>query len=338
MNHYNISLSFKIIQNFLLYGIALLCCVLAGCGEKKTEQAREQKKKVKSGLSIIREDDCLNCHSIKDKSVGPPYVQIAKRYEADFGTINRLADKIIEGGGGIWGGAQMTKHPLIKKEDAKKIVRWILSLDDTIAYPNPMVHTPGVKLVRAFQSAEKTRADKNGLTIRAYDLEELQEASASDFPEISPQDTPSYVGYVETIHFPGPSSFEPLQDNFALQVSGFIHINKKGKYFFKQVRSGKGRVFLNGDKIINEQDWDSEIAIDLLPGTYPISVEYLVAKGEKSLSLQWIAPDDEYYQVIPEDVFTENSIQTSLSPGSSQRNKSDQKLVPRQPLSLHQSR
>ena len=88
-------------------------------------------------------------------------------------------------------------------------------------------------------------------------------------------------------------------------MTGFITIKQSGKYFFKQVRTGKGKVILDGATIINQNDWDRETDIDLLPRTYPITVEYRMEReNSNKLSLQWITPEDEYYRVIPEEVFT----------------------------------
>jgi len=100
--------------------VIILLSLLPGCGENKEEQA-VRKRKTKTALTIIRNDDCLNCHSIEDKSVGPAYTKIAQRYDSDFSTVNRLAKKIVEGGGGLWGSEQMSKHPLLKSNDAAEL-------------------------------------------------------------------------------------------------------------------------------------------------------------------------------------------------------------------------
>lgn len=291
---------------FLYSILMLLCWLLSGCSGKDEDQGKEGKarKKETKALTLIRNDDCLNCHSIEDKSVGPSYVKIAQRYEADFSTVNSLANKIIEGGGGLWGGGQMTEHPFLKKEKAKKIVRWILSLDDTVAHQDPMVSTPGVMLTKAFQADQHAGETEKGLAIKAYALEELEVSGTDGFPGIPQNVVPVDSGVVQTIHFPEQESFEPLQKGFVLQATGFITIKQRGKYFFKQVRAGKGRVFLNGEVIINQNDWDRETDIDLFPGTYPITVEYLAEQENKALSLQWITPEDDYYQIIPAEVFT----------------------------------
>lgn len=286
-----------------LYSV-LLTAIMMACGgkpEKNPVKVTKVKYVETSALNLIRKDDCLSCHSIEDKSVGPAYIKIAERYEADDATFNKLADKIIEGGGGLWGG-MMTKHPYLKKEDAMKIVGWVLSLDDSLANPDPMIHTPGISLAGALN--EDGRNTENGLKVKVYALKSLDDNGAG-FPVIDPETVPLYSGIIPKIHFPGEESFSPLsEEDFALQITGSIHIKTKGKYFFKQVRTGKGRVFLNGEKKINESEWDSEAPVDLSPGVYSITVEYLPEKGNRNLSLQWITPDREYYEVIPEEVFT----------------------------------
>ena len=276
--------------------------LLPACGEKKEEQA-ERKRKPKRALTIIRNDDCLNCHSIEDKSVGPAYTKIAQRYDSDFSTVNRLAKKIVEGGGGLWGGEQMSKHPLLKSSDARRIVRWILSLDDSVANPNSMVATPAAVIEEATQN-------KTGLTLRAYALDNIKNFRSGNLPQISSDLRPQYTGTVNTVHFPESEAFAPLPEKAVLQLTGFITIGEAGKYFFKQVRTGKGRVKLDEALIVSENDWDRETDIDLTPGTYPITVEYLIEQEKKALSLQWITPEAEYYQVIPENVFTVSASQS----------------------------
>lgn len=289
---------------FLFYGSLLMTLILA-CGGKEEKQVKAKKVKVieTNALSIIRKDDCLTCHSIEDKSAGPSYVMVAERYGTEASTVDRLADKIIAGGGGLWNGV-MTKHAHLKKEDVAKVVRWVLSLDDSVLNPNPMVYIPGISLAEVFNQDANVNPE-NGLILNSYLLTSLGDYGAG-FPMIGKEAKPAYSGIAKKIHLPTSESFKPLTEGFVLQASGFIHIAEKGKYFFKQVRSGKGRVFLNGEKKINESDWDRETHVDLTPGTYPITVEYLPGNGEKSLSLQWITPEREYYEVIPEEVFTYN--------------------------------
>ncbi|GAB3204092.1 cytochrome c [Pontibacter aydingkolensis] len=80
------------------------------------------------GAKLISLSDCLACHREDEKLVGPAYVDVANKYEANDKNIDYLAGKIIEGGSGVWGQVPMTPHPNISKEDAREMARYILTL------------------------------------------------------------------------------------------------------------------------------------------------------------------------------------------------------------------
>ena len=77
-----------------------------------------------SGQTLIEMSDCMACHNADEKMIGPSYKEIAAKYsEKD---LEILASKIIEGGSGNWGSVPMQPHPQISKDDAKKMVEYIL--------------------------------------------------------------------------------------------------------------------------------------------------------------------------------------------------------------------
>lgn len=78
------------------------------------------------GLALIEGADCLTCHKIDTKLVGPSYQEVADKYTE--GDLEMLANKIIEGGKGNWGEIPMTPHAGMSKENAKKMVEYILTL------------------------------------------------------------------------------------------------------------------------------------------------------------------------------------------------------------------
>ncbi len=79
------------------------------------------------GKALVEGSDCLSCHNVDTKVIGPSYHEVAAKYtEAD---IDQLAQKIIDGGKGIWGEIPMTPHPGVNKEDAKQMVKYILALN-----------------------------------------------------------------------------------------------------------------------------------------------------------------------------------------------------------------
>ena len=81
------------------------------------------------GEKIMAKLDCATCHKIDKKVIGPSYLDIAKKYPMNDKNISYLSDKIIKGGSGVWGGIPMAPHSALKKDDAKKIAKYILLLN-----------------------------------------------------------------------------------------------------------------------------------------------------------------------------------------------------------------
>ena len=81
------------------------------------------------GKNLAATMDCKACHKEAEKSVGPSYKMVADKYAKDPKARTYLTNKIIKGGGGVWGDVAMSAHPDLKKEDAEMIVDWILGLN-----------------------------------------------------------------------------------------------------------------------------------------------------------------------------------------------------------------
>jgi cytochrome c len=92
-----------------------------------------------AGYRIMTASDCKACHTVDKVSVGPSYKAIAGRYHNDLAAVDKLAAKIIAGGGGRWGTEHvMSAHPQLSKEDAVALVEYILSIDDFGEQSRPM--------------------------------------------------------------------------------------------------------------------------------------------------------------------------------------------------------
>lgn len=83
---------------------------------------------IQRGKVLIAYSDCYTCHTIDTKAKGPAFRDIAKKYPANKGYIELLAQKIIVGGSGVWGYPVMTPHPDLPEENARLMVKYILSL------------------------------------------------------------------------------------------------------------------------------------------------------------------------------------------------------------------
>jgi len=80
------------------------------------------------GLEKVKGSDCQSCHMVERKIVGPSYAEVAAKYESTEENVSLLAEKVINGGVGVWGEVPMPAHPGLSEEDAKDMVRYVLLL------------------------------------------------------------------------------------------------------------------------------------------------------------------------------------------------------------------
>jgi cytochrome c len=83
-----------------------------------------------TGRTLIEANDCLSCHQFTRKSIGPAYVDVARKYHDDTTAIGRLVHKIQQGGSGVWGNVTMPAHPALTDEQASAMLAYIMSLAD----------------------------------------------------------------------------------------------------------------------------------------------------------------------------------------------------------------
>ncbi|HEX2533153.1 MAG TPA: ThuA domain-containing protein [Chitinophagaceae bacterium] len=99
--------------------------------EKNLKAALAMEEPVHPGRILMQNSDCQSCHKVNQKAVGPSFSAIAQRYRNSKGAEERLAAKIIKGGGGSWGTTHvMNAHPQLSTRDAQEIVRYILTVND----------------------------------------------------------------------------------------------------------------------------------------------------------------------------------------------------------------
>lgn len=103
--------------------------------EKKDETPKTEEKKalasqeeLDKGLTMIGQLDCTTCHKISETSLGPAYIDVAKKYEPTEANVDSLSEKVISGGSGVWGPTPMTPHPTLSLDSARTMIRYILSL------------------------------------------------------------------------------------------------------------------------------------------------------------------------------------------------------------------
>ena len=80
-----------------------------------------------TNIELAQSKNCLSCHMLDQKLVGPAYRDVAARYAGQDEALGRLAEKVQKGGTGVWGSAVMPPNQ-VSQEEARQLVGWILSL------------------------------------------------------------------------------------------------------------------------------------------------------------------------------------------------------------------
>jgi cytochrome c len=115
-----------------------------------------------AGKRLIEGGDCLACHQLYGKSIGPAYSAVAQKYHGAAGATGRLVKKIRGGGTGVWGSVMMPGHPQLSEAEASEMVAYILSLADkkktSPSLPTRGAYTPPVARDSAAQGAVVLRA------------------------------------------------------------------------------------------------------------------------------------------------------------------------------------
>lgn len=77
--------------------------------------------------ALATSKNCMACHAADKKLVGPSFKDIAKKYAGDKAAADKLAEKVLKGGAGVWGPVPMPANPQVSADESKKLVAWILA-------------------------------------------------------------------------------------------------------------------------------------------------------------------------------------------------------------------
>jgi cytochrome c len=83
---------------------------------------------VLASAELAKAKNCLACHALDRKLVGPAYKDVAAKYAGDKNAAAKLAKKIREGGTGVWGQVPMPANPQVSEAEALTLANWVLSI------------------------------------------------------------------------------------------------------------------------------------------------------------------------------------------------------------------
>jgi cytochrome c len=78
-------------------------------------------------LALATAKNCMACHAVDKKLVGPSYKDVAAKYAGQKDAAEKLASKVIKGGSGVWGPVPMPANAQVSADEAKKLVAWVLA-------------------------------------------------------------------------------------------------------------------------------------------------------------------------------------------------------------------
>ncbi len=122
-----------------------------------------------AGKKLIEGSDCKACHFEDKKSIGPSFQEVAMKYKGDGEVVRKLSEKIIKGGGGVWGEVAMSPHPSVGLPEAGQMVNYIMSLgkgSKPVALPVKGVLTTrlpeGISKQKAVYKLQASYTDRGG--------------------------------------------------------------------------------------------------------------------------------------------------------------------------------
>lgn len=77
--------------------------------------------------ALAQKSNCMSCHAVDKKLVGPAFTDVAKKYAGDKTAAKALAGKVKAGTKGAWGAIPMPPNPSVKDADIDTLVKWILA-------------------------------------------------------------------------------------------------------------------------------------------------------------------------------------------------------------------
>ncbi|MCX8018109.1 MAG: c-type cytochrome [Rhodocyclaceae bacterium] len=80
-----------------------------------------------ANLDLAKKSNCMSCHAVDKKVVGPSYQDVAKKYAGNKDAVKTLTAKVKNGGKGVWGEVPMPPNAAVKDADIETLVKWILA-------------------------------------------------------------------------------------------------------------------------------------------------------------------------------------------------------------------
>lgn len=277
------------------------------------EETKAAKSVLEEGAALIEGSDCKTCHNEGKKTIGPAYIDVAKKYDFTKSNVSMLAGKVVKGGSGVWGDVLMTPHPDLKREDAEKMVGYIMSLDgqklETEEKGQDLnLNVPSVTFPLTDKNEyekEEEGKDYPGLAVMLFKID--PDLPINDTPEKS---KPLLNGIAPAVHFVGDQldDLGSLKSSVYLQFNGFITIAEEANYVFRLISDDGSSLYIDNKQVVDNDGFHSTRPRDgeviLKKGKHPIKINFYEGGGGYSLSLQWARHGENKFSIVPNSVLS----------------------------------
>ena len=78
-------------------------------------------------LALATSKNCMACHAVDKKLVGPAYKDVAAKYAGQKDAVDLMCGLFVLGGSGVWGPVPMPANAQVNDAEAKKLAAWVLT-------------------------------------------------------------------------------------------------------------------------------------------------------------------------------------------------------------------
>ncbi|MEM8899492.1 MAG: PA14 domain-containing protein [Bacteroidota bacterium] len=262
---------------------------------------------------LIEQSGCKTCHNTKLKTVGPSYVSVAEKYPNNEATVKQLANKVIQGGNGVWGEAMMISHLDLPYEDVATMIEWILTLDGEEAPSEggpppglfPFWEKPSSNMSVSGEMPDPESLSGDGIALNVYQINGM-----NGLPEITEEMAPVASGTIDGFNLVGDDAFGGFDEKFYMRFEGSFNMTAETNTVFKLISDDGSRLTINGELICDNDGLHGPELVDgeviLKKGENPFVLEYFQGGGGKVLSLLWAPYGSEDFGLIPSEILTYN--------------------------------
>ncbi len=272
----------------------------------KADWIENENKDVPQGYKLIAKSGCRTCHNTYRQTIGPAYMDVAKRYPNNETSIATLTNKVKMGGAGVWGKSVMNAHPNLELADIKAMVSYIMGLD--AGQPSELEANASDADLASIPMIDNAKGveEKDLLPGAAFRLMNYKNMRAKVANIRKKDATQVRHGVAPEIKMNSKAEFGELTEYFSFEYKGYLNIPSDGIYKFRLI-SDDGSNFYLHDKLTIDNDGQHgadavDARVNLKKGLHPFKLNFFQDSGGKDLNFQWSPSGNGEFVTVPEAV------------------------------------